>query len=622
MSKHKENNPLFASFQSVSSNEWKEKMLQDLKGLPFEKLVWKTNEGIEVKPFYTDEDLKNLAYLDTVPGEFPFVRGNDKYSNNWEIRQDILVKNVSEANATALQALNWGATSLGFVIPEDKRLSESELSLLLKDIFFECININFITHSHSAELYELLVSKTKSLSIEPSKIIGSIDNDPLGFLTKTGNFAQPEAEEFKNSASLIKKASSVLPNMKTLGINGHLFHNAGGTIVQELAFSLSMISDYLDLLSKEGVKPETIAKSMQLNLAIGPVYFMEIAKIRAARLLFAKLCQAWDIVDTNSLKTFIHCITSEWNQTIYDPYVNMLRSTTESMSAVLGGCDSLTVAPFDKAFRETTKFSERIARNTHIILKEEAWLDKVNDPAAGSYFIENLTDSIIEASWKLFIEIEEMGGYLAAFKAGEIQKRIKASALLRDQNISTRKEILLGTNQYPNPLDTKPEDMEHEIAFPEHKNRTYLVAEPLAVQRGATAFEKLRLKTEENRKKVFLLTIGNPVWRKARAGFSSGFFGCAGFEIIDNPGFDTIEEGLKAARTEKASIVVLCSSDEEYATLAPEAFSKLDKNMIFVVAGFPKDCIEDLKSKGIQNYIHIKSNVLEELERYEKLTGL
>ncbi len=610
---------LFSEFQAVNSNEWKEKMLQDLKGLPYEKLIWKSNERIEVKPFYTAEDLEKLKYPDARPGEFPFLRGNHRFSNHWEIRQDIKVDNVAAANDTALNALNRGATSIGFLIPEKRNLSLSEFSRLLKDIYFDCININFITHTSSSEIFKHLVSESGLLKIDPSRIIGSIDNDPLGFLTKTGIFTHPEAAEFKNTASLINKASSLLPNLKTLGINGHLFHNAGGTIVQELAFSLAIISDYLDLLSKEGVKPETISKSMQLNLAVGPVYFMEIAKIRAARLLFAKLAGSWGITNEESLKTFIHCTTSEWNQTIYDPYVNMLRSTTESMSAVMGGCDSLSVTPFDNAFRPSTKFSERIARNTQIILKEEAWLDKVPDPAAGSYFIENLTDSIIEESWKLFVEIEELGGYLAAFKAGEIQKRIAASATLRNQNISLRKEILLGTNQYPNPLETRPEDMDHEISFPRNIKQSNLIAEPLVVQRGATAFEKLRLKTEGNRKKVFLLTIGNPVWRKARAGFSTGFFGCAGFEIIDNPGFDSIDAGIKAASEEKASIIVLCSSDEEYATLAPEAFSKLDKNVIFVVAGFPKDSIEDLKSKGIRNFIHMKSNVLEELEKYQKL---
>jgi methylmalonyl-CoA mutase len=619
MSDHKETRKLFEEFQPVGSKEWKEKMLQDLKGLPFEKLAWKTNEGIEVKPFYTSEDLDSLGYLDTKPGEYPYLRGNQKFKNSWEIRQDIRVDSIETANFIALDALNRGATSIGFIIPEGKKLSKSEFSRLVKDILIECININFVSDNSSAEIFDLLLDEVKLRNIDLKRITGSINNDPLGYLTRTGGFANSEKEDFTRAASLVKNAGSHLPNLRTLGINGHIFHNAGATIVQELAFSLSIISDYMDLLSGEISEPEIIAKSIQVNLSVGPVYFMEIAKIRAARLLYSKLIRSWGVTDENALKAFIYCTTSEWNQSIYDPYVNMLRSTTEGMSAAIGGCDSLTVVPFDNAIRHSEEFSERIARNTQVILKEEAWLDKVPDPAAGSYFIENLTDSIIAESWKLFLEIEDIGGYLAAFKNGEIQKRIDGSASTRNQNIALRKEVLLGTNQYPNPLDSKPEDLDAEIAFPGKKKQVNLIAEPLPLYRGAMAFEKLRLNSERNPKKVFLLTIGNPVWRKARAGFSAGFFGCGGFEVIDNPGFNSLEDGLKAASAENASLIVLCSSDEEYATLAPELHSKLDKKTILVVAGYPKDCIEDLKARGIQNFIHMKSNVLEELEKYQKL---
>ena len=610
---------LFDDFEAVNAEKWKEKMLLDLKGLPYDKLVWKTNEGITVKPFYTAEDLENLSYLNTGPGEFPYLRGNQNASNNWEIRQDIVVEDIVTSNSAALHALNWGATSIGFIIKEDMVLSSADIKSLLNDIYIDCININFLNHSQSAHIFELLAAEVKSRKIETSKINGSVDNDPLGFLTRYGKFSHSEEEDFKISASLINSASHFFPGLRTLGINGQIFHNAGANIVQELGFSLAIISDYLDLLSKAGAKPEAIAKSMQLNFSVGPVYFMEIAKIRAIRLLFARLVQSWGIQDEKALKTFVHCSTSEWNQTVYDPYVNMLRATTESMSAAMGGCDSLTVRPFDKPFRKTTVFSERIARNTQIILKEEAWLDKVQDPAAGAFFIENITDSIIEESWKLFLEIEDLGGYLAAFKAGEIQKRINASASQKNQNVSSRKEILLGTNQYPNLLENKPEDLDPSVAFPLNKKQSGLVAEPLTNYRGSMAFERLRLKVESNPKKVFLLTIGNPVWRKARAGFSSSFFGCAGFEIIDTPGFESLETGIKEALKEKSSIVVLCSSDEEYANYAPEALISLDKKAVLVVAGFPKDSIEELKSKGVQNFIHMKSNVLDELEKYYKL---
>jgi len=619
MSDHIKNSALFGGFQDVNAEEWKNKMVQDLKGLPYEKLIWKTNDGIEVKPFYTQDDLEALKYLDSKPGEFPYLRGTEQFSNKWEIRQDILVDNVEVANSTALEALNKGATSIAFILPEDKPFSQSELKTLIKGIYIECIQTSFITQSQCEAVYELLLEEVKAKKLDSKSILGSIDSDPIGYLSLNGKFIYPENEEFLHTANLINRASKELPNLRVLGINGQIFHNSGATIVQELGFSLAIASDYLDKLSKEGIEPKGIAAHLQLNLAVGSVYFMEIAKNRATRFLFAKLLKSWGIDDENVLKIFIHCTTSEWNQTVYDPYVNMLRSTTESMSAVLGGCDSLSITPFDKAFRKSNEFSERIARNTHIILKEEAWLDKVQDPSAGSYFIESLTDSIIAESWKLLIEIEALGGYLNAFKSGEIQKRIKESAVQRNNSLATRKEILVGTNQFPNNSEKLPENLDAKIAFPEKEKTGKQLAEPLHIYRGSMDFEKLRMRSEEQNKKVFLLTIGNPVFRKARAGFSSNFFACAGFEVIDNPGFETLKEGVHAAKTAKASIVVLCSSDEEYAELATVAAEIIGKEMILVIAGFPKECIDDLKSKGITNFIHLKSNLLDELAKYQEM---
>ncbi len=616
MNDHKEKESLFKDFQEVKPSAWKEKMLQDLNGLSFEKLIWVTNDGIEVKPFYSAEDLDKLKIPNNI---YRNISVNS--TSGWEIRQDIIVDDIQKANAIALNALNWGATSIGFIIPEDRKLSRTEFSLLLQDIHFDCIYVHFLTQSHAKEIFEFLLSEISLKNYEPSGIMGSLDNDPLGFLTMKGMYPQTEEKEISFAATLINQASSQLPNFKTLGINGHLFHNAGATIIQELGFSLALISEYFDLLTKKGLKPEAIAKSMQMNLAVGPVYFMEIAKIRAARFLFAKLAGAWDIKDEEVLKIFIHCYTSEWNQTVYDPYNNMLRSTTESMSAVLGGCDSLTVTPFDKPFRRTTKFSERIARNTQIILKEEAWLDRVNDPSAGSYFIENITESIITESWKIFLEIEESGGYLSAFKAGEIQKRIAKSAANRDQAIAFRKEVLLGTNQYPDPNENLPEDFDVDIALP-RKEKTGLLAQPLVKYRGAEAFEILRQNAEKVNKKVFLLPIGNKSWSKARASFSANFFACGGFEITENSEFDEIGSGISAALSEKASIIVLCSSDEEYIRLATEANKILAQNAILVIAGYPKDSLEELKDKGITNFIHVKSNVLEELQKYQNLLGM
>ena len=415
-----------------------------------------------------------------------------------------------------------------------------------------------------------------------------------------------------------------MPGLRITGINASHFAAAGSSLVEELAFSLSMVSEYLDKLSGRALSVDDIAGSFQFNFATGPVYFMEIAKIRAARHLYAQLLKAWNPKQEASLTCFIHSHTSDWNQTVYDPFVNMLRGTTESMAAVIGGADSVAVSPFDKPFRKPTGFAERIARNSQIILREEAALNKVADPSAGSYFIENLTDSIAKNAWNLFLEVENKGGYLKALEEGFLQNKVKISSNRKDHNLATRKEILLGTNQFPNALESFPEDLDPEIAFPPVVEKTGLFIEPLQKYRGAQPFEKLRMKAEKRTVKpvVFLLTYGNLNWRKARASFAGSFFACAGYEIIDNPGFKTLQEGLEAAFSKKANIIVLCSSDEEYTLSAPEALNIISDKALLVVAGYPNESIGELRSKGVKYFIHIKSNLLEELTRYHWLLGI
>ena len=413
MSNKESKEKLFSDFPPVSALEWKKKIEQDLKGNPFEKLIWKTLDGIDFQPFYTDEDITDKKYSRSL-----IELNTDFFPNNWDIREDIIADNIESANEKALQALNRGATSVAFIIPDDQKLNEKKFSSLLKGIYIDCIQLNFISNNQGRIIPDLLEKEVAKKGIDANRINGFINTDPIGYLSKTGNFCQSEKHDFEQAAEIIKDVSGKFPNLRTLGINASVFHNAGASSVHELGLGLSVIAEYLQQMTGSGIQPAVLSKVMQLNVSTGPVYFMEIAKIRAFRLLFARLIQSWGVSDQAALKIFIHSSTSEWAQTAYDPYTNILRSTTQSMSAVSGGVNSLTVIPFDKAFRKTTSFSERIARNTQIILKEEAYFDKVNDPSAGSYYIESLTDSLIKHSWDLFLQIEEEGGYLKAFKSG------------------------------------------------------------------------------------------------------------------------------------------------------------------------------------------------------------
>ena len=303
----------------------------------------------------------------------------------------------------------------------------------------------------------------------------------------------------------------------------------------------------------------------------------------------------------------------------------MLRGTTEAMSAAIAGVDSLEVLPFDYAFRAPGEFSNRIARNTQILLKEECHFDKVVDPSAGSYFIENLTESIADTAWKLFNEVEKMGGYIEAFKAGFVQNAIKETADKRDKNIATRRETILGTNQYPNFTEKIDADVTAEVVTrkPAPEVSGAMVGAPLEKYRGAQAFEAMRYTTDKSGKQpvAFMVTYGNLAMCRARAQFACNFFAVAGFKVVDNNRFATVEEGVKAALEAKADIIVACSSDEEYAEGAPQIAALAGDKAIVVVAGEPA-CKEELVAKGITNFISVKSNVLETLKDYQTKLGI
>lgn len=317
-----------------------------------------------------------------------------------------------------------------------------------------------------------------------------------------------------------------------------------------------------------------------------------------------------------------HVETATWNMTVYDPYVNMLRATTEAMSAALGGAESINVLPSNIAYEDPTKFSERMARNIQLILKEESHFDKVQDPAAGSYYIETLTEKIAEKAWKIFLEIEDAGGFKQAFKNNLIQSKIDDTIAARKKKMALRKEVLVGTTQYPNSDEQMDEDIDINRLFKSQKKDTGN-GRPLRIFRIAEEFEAMRLKTDNSKTtpKVFMLTVGNPAMRSARSQFAANFFAVAGFDIINNIGFDTVEEGYKAAKKAGASIIVLCSSDKEYEEFGKE-LAKLDNGKtMLVVAGNP-DCKDNLKEAGIDRFVHVKSDILATLSEIQTELGI
>lgn len=628
---------LLTDFPPVSTEKWMEVVTKDLKGADFNKrLVWKTNEGFEVQPFYRAEDTEGLTTTNVKPATFPYVRST-KANNEWLVRQNIDVKKAGDANAKALDMLNKGVTSLGFKLSKAD-LNPEFVAELLKGIEPTAVELNFsICISKAAELLTILTDyfKVNGFYADPTKLLGSVDFDPMNRMLLKGKNLTKEIIVEKAKATIA--AAAGLPFYKVIGVNAVTLSNAGAYCAQELGYALAWGNEYLSDMIEAGVEPSIAAKKIKFNFGVGSNYFMEIAKFRAARLLWALIVEAYqpkclrEECDNNkpdglcrcAAKMRIHAETTEFNMTVFDANVNMLRTQTEAMSASIAGVDSLTVLPYDIAYKTPDDFSERIARNQQLLLKEESHFDKVTDPAAGSYYIETLTNQLAAQAWKLFLEVEDKGGFFEAIKSGVVQQTIKATAANRLKSVSSRKEVLLGTNQFPNFAEKAAQKVDEQTSVKGLCGCAENGIETLPSVRGSQEFEDLRFATEHAAKtpKAFMLTIGSLSMRLARAQFSCNFFACAGYEVVDNLGFETVEEGVKAAMDAKADIVVLCSSDDEYTEYAPAAYQLLKDKAILVVAGAPAT-MDDLKAQGIENFIHVKSNVLDTLKAFNVKLGI
>lgn len=602
---------LFDQFPEVSYAEWRAKVEADLKGADFnKKLVWRTNEGFDVQPVYRAEDIADFKTTDSLPGQYPYVRGT-RTDNDWLTRQDIIAETAEDANKTALDVLTKGVTSLGFKVaaPED-------VAILLKGIALDKVEINLTCcPGKVVEVAKALVATVQAAGAGDT-FRGSIDYNPLRRQFRHG-------VEGVDAAAIAAKACELLdivapvPALRCLTVDSDILANAGAFIYQELGYALAWGAQWMTLLTDAGRTAEEVAMRIKFNMCVSSNFFMEIAKFRAARMLWAQIVKQYG-ADEAAAKMLVNATTSRFNQTIYDAHVNLLRSQTETFSACVAGVDSIVTTPFDTPYKTPDAFSERIARNQQFLLKEESHMDKVVDPAGGSYYVEELTVAIAGEAWKLFLATVDEGGFFACVGDGRVQKAVNDSCAKRHTDVARRKEILLGTNQYPN-INEKAADKIENAACKCHCGCGGHEDGPNALvnKRAATDFEELRLATEAaaKRPKVFMLTIGNLAMRLARAQFSTNFFGCAGYEIIDNLGFNTVEEGVDAALAKGADVVVLCSSDDEYAELAPAAYKYLDGRAEFVVAGNPA-CTDDLKAVGIKDFVHVRCNVLDTLRDF------
>ncbi len=610
------NQKLFSDFTAPTRQEWIDKINVDLKGADYQKkMVWRTNEGFSVEPFYRKEDVDLLPTVDALPGEYPYVRGNDPHSNTWFVRQDLDASDPKAANTKALDILNRGIDSLGFIVPGDK-VGADYVEQLLEGIYAEYVELNFVTcQRHAVELASAVVTYLRAKGADPAKVRGSISFDPI---EKTLTKGKDTSAVLAMLPAMVE-ALRDFPLMRPVAVNAFELTDAGAYSYQDLGYALAWGNEYLHLLCEAGIAPEEAAQCIKFNLGINGVYFMEIAKIRAARMLWAEIVGQYT-EDREAAKMHICARTTTHNMTLFDPYVNMLRTQTEAMSAALGGVESIIVLPFDEPYETPTDFAERIARNQQLLLKDECHFDRMVDVAGGSYFIEQLTVSLSQQAWKLFLAVEEQGGFLRQALDGAVQTTINDTNAARHANTGKRREFVLGTNQFPNFTEKSEGRKPKAKGGCAHEGGSITA---IKKDRLSSDFEALRLRTEAAQKVpvAFMLTIGNLAMRQARAQFSCNFLAAAGYQVIDNLGFKTVEEGVDAALAAGADIVVICSSDDEYAEHAIPAFQYLNGRAMFVVAGAPA-CTDDLKAAGIENFIHVRVDQLKTLIDYNAKLGI
>ncbi|MCK5846783.1 MAG: hypothetical protein KAG84_05035 [Bacteroidales bacterium] len=598
---------LFTEFPPVSTSKWMERVKADYKtDNPISKINWKTGEGFDIKGIFREEDTLNLDYLNSLPGDFPFARGT-KSSNDWIVNGIIDTNNSKEANKIAINAIKRGASSIEFNF--ESITSLESLSILFKEIKLKDIQIIINNSTNWDSTLDLIIEYISENKIDKSELSFIFNADFFEQKLTRGEYSKT----LDASISFAKRAIKEFPSAKALSIKGDIYHNSGATVVSELAYTIASSIEHIQILIEEGINLRDLLKSMSFRMAIGSSYFIEIAKFRALRYLYAKAIEAYDSSLKNEAKAYIIAQSSKWNKSIYDPYVNMLRTTTETMSAAIAGVDVISVNNFDNTYDNDSIFARRISQNQQIVIKEEAHFDKVVDAAGGSYYIENLTDTLINDVWKLFLNIENDGGYKKYMEAGKIQSDIEQSAENKLLNVATRRLNVLGTNQFANQGEFMIDDIKKDLI----DNNS-----GLKMRRASEEFDALRMETEKNEKIngkrpiIQLISFGNMAMRKARAGFISNFFACAGYEIKEEEDCANANDAVNLIK--KADLSILCSSDEEYLDFTAEINSILEGDIAkyeFLIAGNPKNT-DELKNNGVNDFIHVRTNVLECLKSY------
>ena len=692
-------------FTPPTDEEWKAACEALLKGAPFEKKMFtKTYEGITFDPMYTRKHTEDILPKGVMPGMGDYLRGVDAAGyigkpwgiaqacdetlpaeNNELLRHEndkgatiyhIVLDTASRAGVDARQAEKVGDTGTSVTTVED-------MHVLLTGLDLAKFPLYVYTGANAVPLLALVAAARRAAGEDMKNVRGIVGADPIGTLVTDGKLPASLDSYYDSLAAAARWATVNAPHLRTVFVRSDVYSSGGANDVQEVAAVLAAATAYLRALCERGLTIDAAASQIAFAFSMGANFFLQIAKLRAVRPLWAQIVKAFG-GNAEAQKMRIHARPALFFKTVYDPYVNMLRNTTEIFSGVVGGIDSFESAPFDEPIRKGDEFSRRIARNVQIMLQEEFGLLQPIDPAGGSWAVETLTRQMKEKIWAAFQGIEKEGGIAAALRAGTVQEGIAKVLADRFKNADLRRDRIVGNNMYPNMtgtlLETRAEDtaalkaqrtkdIEAYLSDIDTKHRDETLAAfkadgsvqnaveaalagatiaelmaaltagkgaetvaAIAPHRWSERFEALRRRTEDYKAakddnvKIFLANMGPIPQHKARADFTTGFLQVGAFEVLGNDGFKTVDEAAEAARASGADAVVICSTDATYPEIVPALAPKLHKVLpqarVFLAGAAPKDLLETYKEAGIDEYISVRANCYEILEGLQKQKGM
>ncbi|MBD1262733.1 methylmalonyl-CoA mutase small subunit [Maribacter polysiphoniae] len=584
------NKSLFSEFPPVTTEQWMERVTADLKGADFDKkLVWKNLSGINIQPCYNFEN------------KITQLKNTGENSQSLVNYRSIVVATAESGNKLALKAVEEGMNGIIFQIKENV-----SAATLLNGIDLNEISVSFELADNAVAFTADVIKVAKGKDLK-----GYIDTGIISNYVTTGSF---DGNQVEVAAELVKMTADY-PNFKAITISGTEYLDSGANQVQEIAYTLNSLVFLIEKLTEKGIDAKAIFNNFNFKLAIGLEYFVEIGKFRAFNSLLAEVAAKYGVAEVS--KT-VMAKTSIWSKSITDANTNMLRATTEAMSAILGNVDGVLIDPYDKEFKEPSDFSSRIAGNITTILREESYFGKVTNPVDGSYYVEEVTSKIAEKALELFKSIEAAGGFYKAFENETIQQQIAEIRLQKLKLISQRRLPMVGVNKYPNLMETVSADLLSKGSADNPK--------VLTPRRASLEIEAMRRKTEELvaetnvRPIVQLASYGNLTMRKARAAFAYDFIGVSGFDVHQEESFESAAVAAEKSAKSDSHVVVICSSDQDYDETALDfikAFRAITTSKVLLLAGAPKN-LDELTEAGLDGIVNMRTDVLKTLSSIQE----